>query len=504
MEIQYVLDWIEKRDGCHFLWIQGAAGMGKSTLAHRLFDHVKEEGILATFAYFSLGTDIHPKEPILMMTRELSSLHPGCRPDVARAINECSGTHQAVKEYLTHFLVKPIVSLAYAGPLVIILDALDEWASRKQFLKALCEVNLPSNTAVKFVMTSRYLDDIQSIFGGSVTVYQLPTVSPVICRKYFEDRFKDTKWTGPRLDQVTLDRLVKLADGLLIWAATVCNLLSPSPPHPTKKLAIQTLNGILSSSPNQGHKERMEDLYRAALERIFPTEDKEWHSKLFLLMVALREPLPLKEFARLVQMTEEFVQDACSRLRALQTRGTFDHHMVQPAIELFHASFIEHLDQSNQAHRVMANTCICFFEEVTEPDVGQELGPFPFERAEQYIGKYLVYHMQEAPQANVFLTVTSHHLRLWVGCLLSHLFLLGDTYGYGSGSGALKSLSDALVSTQGITYSPERFSCDMSPTEMVVLGFQQALKLGRMDYHDANFYTENPEGKFKRTNCSNN
>jgi hypothetical protein len=182
-----------------FFWIHGAAGIGKSTLARRLLDLIKGEGVLGTFAYFSIGNDIDPKELVRMMARELSSLHPGCRPAVARAIIECSGTHQSLDEYLTLFLIKPVASLGYASSLIIILDALDEWAHWKHFLKALRQVN-PPTLSLKFVMTSRHSMDIESVLAGAATLYKLPTVSAAVCRKYFEERFDDFTWdrTPPR------------------------------------------------------------------------------------------------------------------------------------------------------------------------------------------------------------------------------------------------------------------------------------------------------------------
>ena len=494
-EIEDTLHWIEGSDGMRFFWINGAAGVGKSTLARRLLDYIKGEGILATFAYFSVGNIIDPKDLVRGMARELSSLHPGCRPAVARAINECAGEHQNLDEYLTHFLVKPITSLAYGGSLVIILDALDEWVYRVRFLKALRD--LPPTLSVKFVMTSRYLEDIKSIVDGAAIPYELTPVSDPICRKYFEERFNDPEWDGPRPDDVKLVKLVKLAGGLLIWAATVCTLVST--PHPDKS-PLKILDDILSSSLNLGREERMEVLYREALERIFPAKYKESCLKLSLSMMVLREDLPLTEFARLVNMTPKFIQDVCQRLRALQTRGKFHDSTVQPAVKLFHASFIEHLGRLNEAHGVMADNCIHFFKRVTEPD---EPGPFPFQKAEQYIGKYWMYHLQEAPEkCSNFLNIPSNHLRLWVGCLLSHLFLLGDMYGYSPGSDALKSLSDGLVSTEGIMSTPEMLLCDRSTTEMVFVSFQKALDMGGIDYQNAKFYTDNPKGKFIRINCS--
>ena len=494
-EVEDTLRWIEGSDGMRFFWINGAAGVGKSTLARRLLDYMKGEGILATFAYFSLGSTIDPKDLVRGMARELSSLHPGCRPAVARAINECSGEHQSLDEYLTHFLVKPVASLAYGGSLVIILDALDEWAHRAPFLEAL--YNLPRTLTLKFVMTSRYLENIASTVNGAAIVYELTPVSDPVCRKYFEERFNDPAWDGPRPDDKKIDKLVVLAGGLLVWAATVCSLVFT--PHPNKS-SLDILDEILSFSLNLGHEKRMEDLYRKALERIFPAEHKESCLKLSLSMVVLREDLPLPEFARLVNMRQKFIKDICLRLRALQTRGKFHDSTVQPAVKLFHASFIEHLGKLKVAHGIMVDNCIHFFKRVTKSN---EPGPFPFRKAEQYIGKYWMYHLQEALEKHLnFLNVPSNYLRLWVGCLLSHLYLLGDIYGYSPGSDALKSLCDGLVSTEGILSTPEMLWCDRSTTEMVFVNLQKALDLGGIDYRNANFFTDNPEGEYTRINCS--
>ncbi|KAF8810517.1 hypothetical protein BYT27DRAFT_7134863 [Phlegmacium glaucopus] len=488
-EIGETLRWIEDSESMSFFWIHGAAGIGKSTLARRLFDLVKREGILGTFAYFSIGNDIDPKELVQMMARELSSLHPGCRPAVARAINECSGTHQSLDEYLTHFLVNPVVSLAYAGSLVIIVDALDEWVHSKQFLKALCQVN-PPTLSLKFVMTSRHSMDIESVITGAATLYQLTTVSATICRKYFEEQFDDFTWDGPRPDEKRLHKLVELADGLLIWAATVCTVVRTL--HPNKG-PLDILDEILLSSSIVSHEERMDDLYRKALERIFPSKDDGSRLKLFRSMVALREDLPLTEFARLVNMRVEFVRQFCSYLTAFHTRGTLKDKIVQPAAKLFHTSFIEHLGQLNEAHGVMADNCIYFFKRVTGPDVAKD---FPFQEAEQYIGEHWIYHLLEAPfekRSNLFPDIPSNCLCLWVGCLLSHLYLVGDKYGYGPGSDALKTLSGALASPKGIMYTSIMLLSDISATEMVVVAFQKALNPGRIDYQNANLNTKNPK-----------
>jgi tetratricopeptide (TPR) repeat protein len=496
-EIEDTLHWIEEAGSKHFLWIHGAAGVGKSTLARELLDHFKVEGILATFASFVMGIDSKPKVLLRMMARELWSLHPGCRPAIACAVQECSGEIQSLIEYITHFLVKPIASLAYAGPLVIIFDALDEWAYRQEFLKGLSDVDLPPN--LKVIMTSRYSKDIESVVDGAARLYELTPVSNIVCRAYFEGKFQQIDWEGREPEPLKFDKLVELADGLLVWAATVCALVSRTS---SKKSPIQILDDIIDSS--LGRMKKMEELYRIALDRLFPEEDdddKQPRLQTILSMITLRESLPLQDFAKLVNVRPRFVKDTCSGLRALQTRGAFNDGIVQPAIKLFHASFIDYLSH-DRARNAMVNNCIHFFTHVAEPDAA-ELNPFPFRKGQLfvYMGKHWAGHMEEGRSeeySTAFFEVTGDQLRLWVAWSLSRLLFLGENYQ--PSSLMLQTLATALCSSQGMAYSPEILLRDLSTTQAVVADFRQALDYGKIDCYDPDFYIQKQDCRSTSTN----
>lgn len=245
-DIQDTLEWVEAVSDEHFLWVHGAARVGKSTYARRLIDHIKEEGMLGTFAFFDRGINSNPRDLVRMMAREIAGLHPGCRTDIVRAVEDCSNEHQGLDEYITHYLVRPISTLSYSGPLVVILDALDEWVYHEEFLSALVRtVRLPRTTAIKFVMTSRYSTGIDSIVSDNVRIRELTPVSDTICREYFEENFKTINWYGHDPGSQEIDELVELADGRLQWAATVCTDLSTPDPH---KEPHQILDDILTHS----------------------------------------------------------------------------------------------------------------------------------------------------------------------------------------------------------------------------------------------------------------
>ena len=74
-DIKAIADWLENSDQVAF-WIRGGAGLGKSTLAHKIVDSLRAEDRLATFAFLLRGSSSDPATVIQSMARELCVLHP--------------------------------------------------------------------------------------------------------------------------------------------------------------------------------------------------------------------------------------------------------------------------------------------------------------------------------------------------------------------------------------------------------------------------------------------
>ena len=58
-DIQIIADWLEDPDQVVF-WMRGGAGLGKSTLAHKIVDSLWADDHLATFAFLLHGSSSHP------------------------------------------------------------------------------------------------------------------------------------------------------------------------------------------------------------------------------------------------------------------------------------------------------------------------------------------------------------------------------------------------------------------------------------------------------------
>src|ERR1700709_2176792 len=83
--IETVLKWIEESNELVF-WLHGAAGLGKSTVAHQLVEILQDNGRLATILFPATNQtqDRGPSTVIQMMARDLGGIHSRAIPSIAQ------------------------------------------------------------------------------------------------------------------------------------------------------------------------------------------------------------------------------------------------------------------------------------------------------------------------------------------------------------------------------------------------------------------------------------
>jgi hypothetical protein len=133
--LQSITNWaystsVDKR----LLWLRGLAGSGKSTLSTTIAHALQERGHLGAFVFFS--RDVEERNQSANVIRTLAcqlASFPIIRTAIAQVIDTIPGiTQSALHFQFTKLLIEPLQTLpATEGPVVLILDALDECGSAK-------------------------------------------------------------------------------------------------------------------------------------------------------------------------------------------------------------------------------------------------------------------------------------------------------------------------------------------------------------------------------------
>ena len=366
--MRYVYDWIANGSES-VLWVHGAAGLGKSTVAQELVDLLKSDDRLAGGVFLTNLTTESPDRVIQMISRQLGAMYPQAIANIANAARTLDGPHDRLRDYFTAYIFDPIRALEYPYQLVVVVDGLDEWRNYESFLAGLAHI--PSPFSLKFVLTSRFNYSIErAVNKMPARKYPLPPASPTVIERYFRQHLLsgDINWRGRKPDDEKIRRLAARADGLLIWAATarlsITNKFDTRYPH-------QILDQILSSEEKVVNQKDggLERLYRGVISSSFPPHIRGILRKFLAATVVLQEALSIGDFAHLAGLSRRITEEIHQRLAALQTQGDPKTNLVSPATQRFHASFIEFITtksddktftaiNTTDAHYELANRCL--------------------------------------------------------------------------------------------------------------------------------------------------
>ncbi|PPQ70646.1 hypothetical protein CVT26_010068 [Gymnopilus dilepis] len=415
--IDDVYDWLDEQTRDTVLWMYGAAGVGKSTLSKKLVELLRSDDRLAGGVFLRHLRTEPAGKVVQMISRQLGRMHPQTLGDIAQAARKLDNLHHTLGDYLSAYLVDPIRNLPDCQrKLAIVIDGLDEWTESKYFLQEISRISKP--IPFKLILTSRSTQFIETLVeseGVSFRARGVPSVSDEVVKHYFRHHFQSDgiNWRGHDPDEEKIGRLAVYSGGLLIWAAQARSLLlnkfSSRYPH-------ETLEEILSSGGKiiGGQDRQLDRLYRDALANLVARDIRGTLHNFLEATMVLQEPLPMHDFAFLLDIPLPLVEVIHERLGVLQRQGDLGSGTISPAEHRFHASFLEFLQSADtepdfrvnipEAHSNMAKKCIQFidrglsaivkknFSEGSNPDLS------PFRR---YAIKFWLMHITKGPQRGV-------------------------------------------------------------------------------------------------------
>jgi hypothetical protein len=246
-ELDEINTWANGDSRQRIFWLCGIAGTGKSTIARITADRFFQSGKLGASFFFSRGgKDVGNAEKFfLTISRQLAVGFPPARKHICDAIKKYRDTSELTKrDQWKTFIMGPLAQ--YTAPtapsLIIVIDALDEYEGDdniRLILQLLTKIGDVPSIRLRILLTSRPetpirlgFRDIKSIFHRDLILHDVPrNIINADISTYFRAQFAkirddseyfDGGWPG----ETTIDNLIQKADGLFIYAATVCRFIN--------------------------------------------------------------------------------------------------------------------------------------------------------------------------------------------------------------------------------------------------------------------------------------
>ncbi|XMA20307.1 hypothetical protein WAI453_013098 [Rhynchosporium graminicola] len=371
--LQEIYGWADGKDGQEeqrIFWLNGLAGMGKSTISRTVAHEYHEQKRLGASFFFSKGGGDAGHAGMFFTTLAVQ---------LARNV-------PSLRQYITY---------------IIVVDALDECEDDKDIriiLQLIAEARSLTTVQLRMFLTSRpaipIRHGIRAIPQAEHQDFVLHDIQLMIINHdiylFLEHHLGiigqelsiRAGWPGGEV----LRQLVKYASGLFIWAATACRFIQDG-----KQLAQRRLDRILkaSSSAITAPEKHLNEIYLAVLNHSISSNysDEEKGEACDMLKhmlgstVALLSPLSTSALSSLLQVSREEVNSTFNDLHAILD---VPNDPVRP-LRLHHPSFRDFLlskDRCGQfwvdekeAHQLLATGCLQLMSHTLKKDICDMYAP---------------------------------------------------------------------------------------------------------------------------------
>lgn len=335
----------------NILWLHGAAGLGKSTIAITIAEHFAGLQRRGAFLIFDRSSkeESEPSRVISTLAYQLAKCNEAVGSAVSAAIDRdpllCETA--ILKSQLTSLLSIPLSEACtqIEGPIVIILDALDEYGSatsRRTLLQLLSSpefAKLPRQ--FRFLITSRPERDIKDAFDLCRHIHPLDLSMASLAdlylyiafetRSLYEQRHITAELEPGWPSEIDMRRLAALAAGLFIWAATAVRLLIAAD-NPAD--CLQSLLSQKQTKPN------LHELYNTVMLSVCgPDGESDTYKRIFGIMIVSQVPLTAETMADMLE-----IGDSGKSCRiALQRLGSVIKWSPGQPARMLHKSFPDYL-----------------------------------------------------------------------------------------------------------------------------------------------------------------
>ena len=296
-----IMDWIlaqdnETRDGL-IMWLTGAAGAGKSSIAQSIVENcLKKSNALVLASFFfnrSDSTRNHAQPLVATLTYQIYRALPAVRPQITSIIDDDPLIFTKKLEYqLRTLIMTPLQDLHRSGQLtqsptrrLIVIDGLDECINRTSqvlILNAISDAVRTFELPIVFLIASRPEHDIRETFGSKAMIdirtwimlddrYEPDEDIRIFLSDSFrrireEHPFRRTIPSGWPGEEV-IEALVTKSSGQFIYPATIIKFIDSSRHRPDHRLEIVLK---LRAAQHETPFEQLDMLYRHILSCVDP------------------------------------------------------------------------------------------------------------------------------------------------------------------------------------------------------------------------------------------
>ncbi|KAK7034967.1 WD40 repeat-like protein [Favolaschia claudopus] len=347
-----IVEWLSSgADARNIMWLYGVAGSGKSTIANTVSHYFRNLHRLGAFVFFDRDnpSNSHVRGVVHHIAHRIAESDIHVRKALCDALSADATLVDA--DYRTQFQKLLLDPLAAAnpyicGPIVIIVDALDECldsASRKALLSLTAGDMAKLPAAFRILITSRPDSDIVHALQlkSHVTPRQLDittddTKQDVLsylrhCMQDLREEWTITEAGWPGEQNIQL--LATYAEGLFIWAAAAYRFLRAFDPRNRLKQLLKTGEAIHND---------LDQLYRVTLEHAGDWTDANFSSaalSVLALVVLSREALTDETMGLILGFEQEELKVA----EVLQSLACVLQWGSGTPVCTLHASFSDYL-----------------------------------------------------------------------------------------------------------------------------------------------------------------
>ncbi|KAJ7697158.1 hypothetical protein B0H17DRAFT_1130472 [Mycena rosella] len=402
-----VTEWVTvPSEAGNILWLSGVAGSGKSTISTTVSESLRELDRLGAFLFFD-RTDPSQSDPgavIRTIAYCLALSNHRIGSVIAAVIHRDSAVINApIRAQFKTLLLEPLeaVQQHIQGPILIILDALDECGdsdSRAPLLALLCDEFPKLPRFFRLLITSRRQADIIGQFQSRFKEIHLDTEVPSstedveLFLRHEMSHIQQQKKLGPEWPgEDNLLTLVQLSGGLFIWASTATKFMNGYRPDERLKILV---------TQNNAKRFNLDDLYSVALRNSGPwdtdtTFAQDAHAVLACVVLG-KVPMTDQTIDMLLYSGTQRSQDVLSYL------GCVLEWTPGQEARVLHISFADYLTDPNRSGsypELRFNIC-----NLEDSHLGNTTAPGLSERVKSMVSPQLSYsccfgfnHIQETP-----------------------------------------------------------------------------------------------------------